>query len=284
MKGIILCGGLATRFLPISKSIPKEMLPILSRPAIDYIVSDFRDNGITDILIILGRNKECLENYYDRNIELEDRLQYTHKLQELECLAKIYDGVNISFVRQINAKGTGYAVQMAKNFVGDEPFVVSFPDEIIIGQSHTKQILDDFKKLGTNIVPLRKINIEDSGRFGMVDFESDNGCIKITNIIEKPSPEQSPSDICYTGGGVFTSEIFESLKNCPVHDNGEIYLTDAFFSLIKNEHLYGKIVIGERLDMGTPLGFVKSNILAGINDDRYSQELIEFMKNILQDY
>ena len=132
MKGVILCGGLATRFLPISKSVPKEMLPILGRPAIDYIVSDFRQNGITDILVILGRNKECLENFYDRNIELESRLMESGKYSTLKELENLYTGVNITFARQIHAKGTGYAVSLCKEFVGNEPFIVSSLERILL--------------------------------------------------------------------------------------------------------------------------------------------------------
>lgn len=283
MKGVILCGGLATRFLPYTKSIPKEMLPIIDRPAIDYIVRDFASNGITDILIILGRNKECLENYFDRNIELEDRLKESKKLGELERLKQIYNGINISFVRQINAKGTGYAVNQAKNFVGDEPFILSFPDELIIGQSYTKQLLEEYNRTQSCILPLKQIPISDCSKYGMIDYTEDLNGIKITNIIEKPTIDESPSDICYTGGGIFTKDIFEGLANCPEHENGELYLTDAFFNLIKSDKLYGKVIVGERIDFGNPLGFLKGNIVAGLNDDRYSEELLEFMKNIISD-
>ncbi len=284
MKGIILCGGLATRFLPITKSIPKEMLPILNRPAIDYIVKDFQNNGITDILIILGRNKECLENYYDRNIELEDRLSSTGKFDLLEELKNIYSGINISFVRQINAKGTGYAVKMAKNFVGNEPFILSFPDEIIIGQSFAKQLIEEFERTNANILPLRQIEIKDCQKYGMIDYENKEGNLVITNIVEKPSIENSPSDICYIGGGIFKSEIFQAIDKCLTHSNGEIYLTDAFFSLMKENDLLGKIIIGDRIDFGNPLGFVKGNIIASLNDERYSDEIISFMKNILSEF
>lgn len=282
-KGIILCGGLATRFLPYTKSVPKEMLPILNRPAIDYVIEDFKNNGITEILIILGRNKECLENYYDRNIELEDRLISGNKTKELEELNKIYKDVNITFKRQLFAKGTGYAVNVARDFVGDDPFILSFPDELIIGQSFTKQLLDEYEKTHSCILPLRQIPIKECYKYGMVDYIQKENNIAITNIIEKPSIEESPSDICYTGGGIFTKEIFDNLDKCEVHSNGEIYLTDAFFGLMKTGQLFGKIIIGERLDFGNPLGFIKGNIIAGLNNDEYSHELIEFMKSILED-
>ena len=283
MKGVILCGGLATRFLPISKSVPKEMLPILGRPAIDYIVSDFRQNGITDILVILGRNKECLENFYDRNIELESRLMETGKYSTLKELENLYTGVNITFARQIHAKGTGYAVSLCKEFVGNEPFIVSFPDEITIGQSFCKQLIDKYNQTKSSIIPLKQIPISESYKYGMIDYINVGDCIKVTNIIEKPASDESPSDICYTGGGLFTNDIFDGLDMCPEHENGEYYLTDAFFNLIKNDSLYGLIIVGERLDLGNPLCFIKSKIIARINDEKYSDELLAFMKSIVND-
>ncbi|MBE5758183.1 MAG: UTP--glucose-1-phosphate uridylyltransferase [Clostridiales bacterium] len=282
-KGVILCGGLATRFLPITKSIAKEMLPILNRPAIDYCIQDLRDNGVTDILIIMGRGKESLENYYDRNIELEDRLLFAHKDKELEELSKIYSDVNISFIRQIYAKGTGYAVLKAKNFVGNEPFILIFPDELIWGESFARQMVENFDDLKASIIPVRKINIADSKKYGMVDFQEDDKGMKVTNIIEKPEPEDSPSDFCYTGGGVFTPEIFTHLENCKVHDNGEIYLTDAFYGLMRSDSLYGTSIVGERIDLGSPMGLIKGNIIAGMSDFKYRDELLQFMKEIVAD-
>lgn len=281
MKGVILCGGLATRFLPITKSVPKEMLPILNKPALDYIVRDMIDNGIKNILIILGRGKECIENYYDRNIELEDRLAESQKYDLLEQLKKIYSDVNITFIRQIYARGTGYAVSLAKNFVGEEPFVLSYPDELIIGQSFTQQLLQEFEKTGSNILPLRQVPLADCVKYGMVALSQENDRLNINKIVEKPSIDNSPSDISYTGGGIFKSNIFDAISTCNMHSNGEIYLTDAFDKLISNNDLCGKLVVGERIDFGNPLGFVKGNIIAGLQSEEYRQELLEFMQNIL---
>lgn len=281
MKGVILCGGLATRFLPITKSVPKEMLPILNRPAIDYIVRDFRSNGIKDILIILGRNKECLETYYDRNIELEDRLDESHKFELLDEQKDLYTGVNITFVRQIYAKGTGYAVSIAKNFVGNEPFILSYPDEILIGRSFAKQLIEEFNKTNCNILPLREVPIELSNRYGMVDYKNNNGKMEITNIIEKPEPSNSPSNISYTGGGIFKSDIFDAIDKCELHSNGEIYLTDAFNFLMARNEVCGKIIEGERIDFGNPLGFVEGNIVAALNEPKYRKDIIEFMRTTL---
>lgn len=279
-KAVILCGGLATRFLPFTKSIPKEMLPIVNRPAIDYCIEDLRNNGITDILVILGRGKECLETYYDRNVELESRLEASGKQTELQELNKIYDGVNISFMRQINARGTGYAVSLAKNFVGEDSFVLMFPDEIVLGDSITKQLIFAHERTQTSILPLKRIDVKDCSKYGMVEFKKEKKDYKIKSIVEKPDIKDCPSDMCYTGGGLFTKDIFEHLEKCKMHPNGEIYLTDAFQYLIANDALYGVEVDGLRLDFGTPIGFIKGNILAGLNRHDTREELVEFLRTL----
>ena len=281
MKGVILCGGLATRLLPITKSVPKEMMPILNKPVVDYVIDDFRKNGVKDILIILGRNKECLENYYDRNVEIEDRLKQSGKLELLKELTDIYSDVNLTFIRQIDAKGTGHAVKLARNFVGDEPFILSYPDEIIAGNSFAKQLIEEFNKTGSNILPLRPVPIEECVKYGMIDYIDNAGKIQITNIIEKPTPETSPSNISYTGGGVFKKDIFDAIDKCNEHQNGEIYLTDAFNELMERNDVCGRILEGDRIEIGNPLGLIEGNITAALNDDKYRQSLIDFMQKTL---
>ena len=281
-KAVILCGGLATRFLPICKNIPKEMLPILNKPLIDYCIEDLKNNGITDILIVLGRNKECLENYYDRNIELEERLVLANKELELDMLRELYTDVNISFVRQIYAKGTGYAVGLAKNFVGNDPFILIFPDDVIVGNSFARQLIETYHETDSSVLPLKQIDIKDSKKYGMVAIDNDELGIKITDIVEKPAPEDSPSSICYTGGGLFTPELFDELTYCEIHSNGEMYITDAFTNLIANNRLYGKIIAGNRLDFGNPLGLVKGNVIAGLNSEEFRDELVDFIKELAE--
>ncbi len=281
-KAVILCGGLATRFLPYTKSVPKEMLPILDRPAIDYAVTDLKNNGITDILIILGRNKESLENYYDRSIELEDRLTAAGKTKELESIASMYANVNIYFKRQLHAKGTGYALSLAKEFVQNEPFILVFPDELMLENSYAKQLIDAYNKTNSSILPLKQINITDSKKYGMVSFSSTDTIKKINKIIEKPEPKDSPSDICYLGGGLFTSDIFSNLSRLKPQPNGEIYLTDAFEQLIAENKLYGQIIQGRRIDFGNKLGFVKGNIMAGLLDPEISNELKDHIREIVK--
>lgn len=279
-KAVLLCGGLATRMLPITKSIPKEMLPLLTRPAIDYCLQDLKDNGITDVLIVIGRNKESLENYFDRNIELEDRLLITQKEKELNLINSIYKDMNIYFVRQIEAKGTGYATNLARNFVGNCSFILLYPDDLIIGDSFSKQLINEYKKTKTNIIPIKKININDCHKYGMVGVEKNIDKIKITKFIEKPSIENTPSNICYTGSGIFTSEIFNYLPYLPLHSNGEQLLTDIFQHLIKKDHLYGVYINGTRLDIGSPIGYLKGNILMGLQNPEIKDDLLNFIKEL----
>jgi len=281
MKAVILCGGLATRMLPITKTIPKEMLPVLTRPAIDYCIEDLRNNGIKDVLVVIGRGKESIENYYDRNIELEDRLKSSNKIKELESITSQYKDMNISFIRQIEAKGTGYATNLARNFVGNDHFIVMFPDDIIIGDSFVKQLIDAHTTTGRSIIPLKKINIEESHKYGMVGISDNNSKYpNITEFVEKPSINNTPSDICYTGSGLFAHTIFDHLASCPTHTNGEQYLTDAFTPLIQGNNLCGTIIQGTRLDIGSPLGFVKGNILAALQDNDLKADLVEFIKSL----
>ena len=279
-KAVLLCGGLATRLLPITKSIPKEMLPILNRPAIDYCIEDLKKNGINNILIVLGRNKETLENYFDRNIELEQRLQRENKQEQLKLISEQHTDVNITFIRQIDPTGTGYATNLAKEFVGSDSFVLLFPDDIIIGNSLCKQLLSVHNQTGGNVIPLKRININECNKYGMVGITNENNNFKVTQFVEKPTIEQTPSDICYTGGGLFTPEIFDYLADCPIHENGEKYLTDTFGHLSAKNSLYGIEIKGTRLDIGTPLGFLQSNILAGLNSPDTRNEIIKFIKSL----
>ena len=280
-KAIILCSGVSTRFLPISKSVCKEMLPILNRPVIDYTIQDLKNNGITDILIILDRNKEIIENYYDRNIELENTLEMKGKQKELEEICNMYKDVNITFMRQIYGKGSGFNISKARNFVGDETFVLLFPDELIWGDSCVRQMLEVYENTETSVIPLRKVDIKDSYKYEMVDVQENELGLKISNFIENPDPQDTPSDLSYIGGGVFTANVFNCLENSLEHKRGEVDIVDSFYGLMRIDDLYGCVVSGERIDVGTSLRLIKGNIIAGLSDSRYREELLEFIKDIV---
>jgi UTP--glucose-1-phosphate uridylyltransferase len=191
------------------------------------------------------------------------------------------DGINITFMRQLQTRGTGYAVSLARNWVGEDNFILMFPDELNVGPSFVKQLLDAHESTKTCVIPLKEIYIKDCTKYGMIDFTNDEVGCKINGIVEKPAMKNAPSNISYMGGGIFTNEIFEHLNKCQVQPNGEVYLTDAFAGLIKNNQLYGQLIEGERIDFGNPLGFVKGNIIACLNNLEYKDELLTFMKDIL---
>ena len=280
-KAIILCGGVSTRFLPVSKSVCKEMLPILNRPVIDYAIQDLKNNGITDILIILDKSKEIIENYYDRNFELENTLEMKGKKKELAEVSNMYKDVNITFMRETYGKGSGFAISKARNFVGDEPFVLLFPDELIWGDSCVRQMLEVYESTETSVIPLRKIELKDSYKYEMVDIQEDELGLKISNFIENPDPQDTPSDLSYIAGGVFTTNVFNCLENALEHKTGEVDIVDSFYGLIRTDNLYGCIITGERIDVGTTLGLIKGNIIAGLSDSRYREDLLEFIKDIV---
>ena len=280
-KAVILCGGLATRMLPITKTVPKEMLPILNRPAIDYCVQDLKENGVTEILVILGRDKESLEKYYDRNVETEARV--SQKPEYSAVINSMFEGVNVYFMRQRYAKGTGFALLEARNFVGDEPFILIFPDELLLNESYAGTLIKEYQNTGKSVIPLKQVPIKESVKYGMVAYTKDKLGNKIERIVEKPKPENSPSDVCYTGGGLFTSEVFDCVDVASVPEGQEVVLTNFFDVLIKRSGMYGVYVTGERMDIGNPLGFVKANVMTALQDKKIGPEFREFIKNLAKD-
>ena len=207
-KAVVLCGGLATRLLPITKSIPKEMMPILDKPILHYIIEDLIDNGIEDLIIVIGRGKECIENYVDRNVELEARLKAGNKVKELELVNPFLDKINISFVRQIDAKGTAYALQRCKSLLKGEDFLLVFGDEVMFNGSTTAQLIKAFNRTNQCTISLKKVPMEDVSKYGIAQVETTDKGLKVHNIVEKPKIEEALSDLAYLGACALTSDIF----------------------------------------------------------------------------
>ena len=277
-KAVILCGGLATRMLPITKTVPKEMMPILNRPAIDYCVQDLKRNGVTEILVIIGRDKESLERYYDRNVETEYRVR--EKPEFSSIINSMFDGVNVYFMRQKYTRGTGFALMEARNFVGNEPFILIFPDELLLNESYAGTLIREYQKTGCSVIPLKQVPIEESVKYGMVAYTKDGLGNRITTIVEKPQPQDSPSDVCYTGGGLFTPDVFDCVELNSVKNGEEVVLTKFFDNLANTKGMYGVYVTGERLDIGNPLGFVKANVLVALQDKNIGKEFRKFLKEL----
>ena len=280
-KAVILCGGLATRLLPVTKSIPKEMMPILDKPMLHYIMDDLIDNGIEDIIIVIGRGKECIENYVDRNIELENRLKANNKLRELDEVNHFIGKANITFVRQIDAKGTGYAIERCKNLIGNDNFLMVFGDEILFNNSTAKQLISAFDKCQKSTISLRRVPMKDVSKYGNVQFEERPEGIKIHEIVEKPKIEEAFGDMAYVGASALTSEVFNYIDKIP-QKNGEYCLTDAFTFMAKDGILYGTLLNGDRHDIGNKLGYVKASIFAGLNDPEIKDDVKEYILSLLK--
>lgn len=278
-KAVVLCGGLATRFLPYCKSVPKEMLPLVDKPLIQVIVEDLVKAGITDIFIIIGRNKECLVNHFDRNVELEDRLRDCNKINELNIIKETENLANITFRRQIIPRGTGHAVAMAKDWVGDEPFIMCHGDEMFVsnGDNAYKQLIDAYRPdrfvLGTKEVPEKLIP-----RYGIIKKADDAEIYRIANFVEKPSIEQAPSNIANAGPCVLDKRIFDYIEKCP-EVNYEIMLTDAYRLAIEDGIMYGKILDAKHLDMGSKIGFIEANLYMALQDKNMREDILEFIEN-----
>ena len=279
-KAVILCGGLATRFLPISKSVPKEMFPLLDKPILQVIVEDLAKAGIKDILIIVGRGKECILNHFDKNVELEQRLLQTGKLDFLAKAQEPQKLANIFYLRQYEPKGTGACIESVKSFVGEEPFAMMFGDEVMFceGKNVVEQLLETYQKENKSVIAVKRVPMEEIYRYGIISTgkEIDNG-YEVKNIVEKPKVEDAPSDISYTGPAILKNEIFEALEKLEVEEGKEKSLTDSFKFLCEKNSLCARFVEGQRHDMGNKFGFVIANIEACLRDEEFSPKMKEYI-------
>jgi len=289
-KAVILCGGLATRFLPISKSVCKEMLPIINRPIIDLIVTELKEAGIEEVLIVVRRGKEILENYFDRNVEIEERLALTGKNDLLELAQRPQNILRVSFIRQLDASGTAQATYMAKEFAGGEPFLMMFGDELLFNKtSGTKQLLaayDECYEEGGSLLAVKTVAKSEVSSYGIINpctlFKSESGLIKVFDMVEKPKPEDAPSNLCYIGPAILTPEIFEEIEKLerPTESWKEVVLTCAYRKLAQRGKLFAAKINGTRFDVGSHSGLIKANVYAALKDKNYKDDMIEFLSNL----
>lgn len=258
-KAIIPAAGLGTRFLPATKAQPKEMLPIVDKPTIQYIIEEAVDSGIEEILIITGRNKRAIEDHFDRSIELEIALEEKGKDELLSQIKDISNMVNIHYIRQKEPKGLGHAINCAKSFVGDEPFAVLLGDDIVYSEKPClKQLIDVFDQYKTTILGVQTVPEEDVNKYGIVEGKYiEDGVYKVKNLVEKPAKEEAPSNIAILGRYIITPEIFDILDNTAPGAGGEIQLTDALKELSRKQAMYAYKFKGTRYDVGNKLGFYK---------------------------
>lgn len=285
-KAVILTGGMATRFLPISKSIPKEMLPVLNKPVLQLVIEDLHKAGITEVLMINGRNKESIIRHFDRNIELEERLIQTKRFDLLEQIMYPTTLCDITYKQQLCAKGTGYCMHMAKNFVNDEPFVLMFGDELLFndGKNVVEQLLECYNKYKKNVIAVQQVPKSEVYKYGIIKIKEKLGKDYIFDkIIEKPTVEDAPSDISYIGPAIFKKDIFDAVDNLPRIEGREVILTEAFNELAEKGEFVACSVKGDRHDLGNKFGFLKANIFAGVHDKEIKQQTLEYLKQILKD-
>ena len=278
-KAIIPAAGLGTRFLPATKAQPKEMLPIVDKPTIQYIIEEAIASGIEEILIITGRNKKCIEDHFDKSIELEMELEKAGKSDLLELVRDISDMVDIHYIRQKEPKGLGHAIHCAKTFVGNEPFAVLLGDDVVHSEVPClKQLIDCFDEYKTTILGVQTVPEENVSKYGIVDgIHIEDRVYKVKDLVEKPSVEDAPSNIAILGRYIITPQIFEILENTAPGKGGEIQLTDALKTLISQEAMYAYNFEGKRYDVGDKLGFLQATIEYALRKPELKDQFIEYL-------
>jgi UTP--glucose-1-phosphate uridylyltransferase len=280
-KAVIPAAGLGTRFLPATKAQPKEMLPIVDKPAIQYIIEEAVQSGIEEILIITGRNKGAIEDHFDLSFEIETELKQKKKYELLQLIDKISNLAQIYYTRQKEPKGLGHALLCAKGFVGNEPFAVMLGDDIVDSSVPClKQIIDIYNTFQTSIIGVQEVPRSELSKYGIISgtkIEDDVYIIK--DLIEKPEIEKAPSNIAILGRYIITPKIFEILENAAPGINGEIQLTDALKRQIEFEPIYAYIFKGKRYDIGDKIGFLKANIEFALRQKDIREDFLSYLKN-----
>ena len=284
-KAIIPAAGLGTRFLPATKAQPKEMLPIVDKPTIQYIVEEAVASGIEDILIISGRGKRAIEDHFDKSYELEETLHKKGKLALLEEVKSISSLVNIHYIRQREPLGLGHAISCAESFIGQEPFAVLLGDDIVESSTPClKQLIDVYDTYGSTVVGVQEIGLENVDKYGIVSpKERLTDCIyTLYDLIEKPKPSEAPSPYAIMGRYILEPEIFDILRNQKPGSGGEIQLTDAIRTLNKQQRVLSYIFEGKRYDVGDKLGFIKATIDFALNRDDLKDDVYSYLHEVLK--
>lgn len=279
-KAIIPAAGLGTRFLPATKAQAKEMLPIVDKPTLQYIIEEAIESGIEEILIVTGRNKKSIEDHFDRSVELELELEQKGKTAMLEMVQDISNMVNIHYIRQKEPKGLGHAIHCAKSFIGDEPFAVLLGDDIVDASTPClKQMIDAYDEYKTTVLGVQEVARENVDKYGILDVKHiEDRVYKVKDMVEKPSIEEAPSNIAILGRYIITPEIFNILENQAPGKGGEIQLTDALQTLATKEAIYAYNFEGRRYDVGDKLGFLEATVDFALKRPELRDEFIEFLK------
>ena len=286
-KAIIPAAGLGTRMLPISHAVPKEMLPIVDLPAIFHLVEEAVKSGITDILVITNRDKDAMEDFFDLSIEYGQALTSKGKTKEAERLYEIANMANVFFLRQKETKGLGHAVGRARSFVGGEPFVVMYGDDVIFSETPVcRQLIDVYEKYGKPVVGVKPVPWADVAKYCSLKVDAVEGETNVTyctDMIEKPKPGQEFSNLSILGRVLLTPDVFDIIDNLPTGAGGEIQLTDAMAKIARESGVYALEFEGDRYDLGSKFGFLKANIVKGLTHPETAESLKEFIKEIAKE-
>ncbi|WP_147803680.1 UTP--glucose-1-phosphate uridylyltransferase GalU [Alkalicoccus halolimnae] len=285
-KAIIPAAGLGTRFLPATKAQPKEMLPIVDKPTIQYIVEEAIESGIEDIIIISGRGKRAIEDHFDKSYELEETLRQKEKMELLKEIQDISNMANIHYIRQKEPKGLGHAIGIAKNFIGNEPFAVLLGDDIVKtngGKPCLQQLMDVYDRYNSSVVGVQPVPEEDVSKYGIVSPKSneiEDGVIHVKDLVEKPKKEEAPSNQAIMGRYILRPEIFEILETLAPGAGNEIQLTDAIKELNKTQIVLAYEFTGKRYDVGDKLGFVKATVDFSLERDDLREAMLEYLQGL----
>ncbi len=284
-KAIIPAAGLGTRFLPATKAQPKEMLPIVDKPTIQYIVEEAVKSGIEDIIIVTGRSKRSIEDHFDKSYELEKTLEETNKTELLQIAQEVSDIANIHYIRQKEPKGLGHAILVAKSFIGNEPFAVLLGDDIVESKTPClKQLINCYDEYKTSILGVQEVDWQDVNKYGIVDGKHIDGRVhKVKGLVEKPNEEDAPSNIAILGRYIITPRVFEFLETQTPGAGGEIQLTDALLRLAAEEAMYAYNFKGKRYDVGNKMGFLSATIEFALRRSDLRDQMKAYFENLMLD-
>jgi len=280
-KCVIPVAGFGTRFLPATKAMPKEMLPIIDKPVIQYIVEEAVASGIEDIILVTGASKRPIEDHFDYNYELQNWLKKTDKEELRQEIKEIADMANFIYIRQKGPYGNGTPVLNAKKVIGNEPFAVIWGDDLFInkGQPRLKQLIKVFEKYGDPVLTAIKITDEETKKYGVIDgTKVETNILQIKKIVEKPGPGKAPSRIGTIGAYILTPDIFTSLEKTPIGQGGELWLVDAIFNLSQKRPLYACLVKGTYYDTGSKLGWLKANVDFALERPDLTKDFKNYLK------
>ena len=282
-KAVIPVAGLGTRFLPATKASPKEMLPLVDKPIIQYVVEEAISSGIEDITMITGRGKRAIEDHFDISVELETALAEKSRNELLAEVKKISNMVSFNYTRQKKPLGLGHAILCASQIVGNEPFAVFLGDDIIASQRPCmKQMIEEYNKVKSCIIAVQEVSQSETKSYGIIAPENSNGRMhKIDNMVEKPNPQDAPSRLAIIGRYILTPEIFDILRDTPPGKGGEIQLTDALKTLLNTQDIYGYEFEGKRYDTGDKLGFLKATVDFALKREDLGPDFKNHLKTVI---